>query len=321
MLDIKVLISAVGGFVLGQLLRLPSALVEDAVTGWINQQIASELGLASPEAASVVEFITTWVLPTVAGFLIIWACIKIALWRNPKSSSSTLPAVKIDYGDPAILQIRTDVMRLTETCSGYGNPSAEREDVLERRARIQNSDHPIWLNPDIAQARRDFLHWIGIAQEDRERYGPTFETKEARNEVVAYIKDARRRLEAGLIGAEIPDELMPLPEAASIAFDQLRSTDNQETRITFDVLSRLENDEQDKLPGLVCQVLFNNTDIELYGVLPPGKKMCKIPKEDRDSYMFSNDASELFDQFNTSKRYKELSVRRADFERRLEEIT
>lgn len=79
-------VSFIGGFFLGQVLRLPGRLIEDAIMGWINQQISGRFNLGPPESQIWANFLFDWALPTALGVLIVWACIKYAAPRVRKSS-------------------------------------------------------------------------------------------------------------------------------------------------------------------------------------------------------------------------------------------
>ncbi len=116
-------------------------------------------------------------------------------------------------------------------------------------------------------------------------------------------------------------ELIALPEAVSIAFDRIRDAAGNKDTISFQLMNRLDGNDQRKIPYNVCQTLFNGTKIPLFGIYPPSRQVKEIPREHAESFMFSDDASEMFNQWNRSERYHSVAVRRSDLEQRLREIT
>ena len=100
-----------------------------------------------------------------------------------------------------ITQLRNDAKQLIDVFSDFGSPKDQRDNVYERVDRIKNSDHSVWLdNENLCLARKDFVHWCGVAQAWREQYGPTFRNTDDRDQTLHYLKDAANRLAAGWMG-------------------------------------------------------------------------------------------------------------------------
>lgn len=116
-------------------------------------------------------------------------------------------------------------------------------------------------------------------------------------------------------------EYIDLHEAASIAFDKLREASGTKNSIVLGVMMRLDKMDQSKIPRQVCEILFSDTKIPLYGIYPPSKVLREIPREHAELFMFSDDASEFFDQYNPLERYHSVAVKKSDFEQRLKELT
>lgn len=147
----------------------------------------------------------------------------VPLWAWGMVGLALLLAISIEYGvlqrrqlptdsDPEIIQLRSDVKRLVHILTGYGSPEHERDTILDLRERIEKSDHAIWLGSDkLYQARVDFLHWSGVAYTLRERHGVMFRSNMERAETMLCLKDAAKRLEAGLTGQPIPAVMFPPP--------------------------------------------------------------------------------------------------------------
>ena len=153
--------------------------------------------------AAISEFMPVWAWVIVGLVLLLAISIEYAIVQRQQAAPS---------GDAEIVQIRSDVKRLTRTLTGYGSPEQERELILELRERIENSDHAVWLdNDDLYQARVDFLHWSGVALVVREQYGVTYRNRQEQQETEACLKDAADRLEAGLTGKNIPAREFPPP--------------------------------------------------------------------------------------------------------------
>jgi hypothetical protein len=105
------------------------------------------------------------------------------------------PAVPMH--DPYIDQLRTDVRRLVRTLGDFGHPPDQARDVFSRLKRIEESEHPLWLDRDLEQARVDFLHWCWIAKVEREKHGSAFGDLDIRNDILEHIRDAAERIESG----------------------------------------------------------------------------------------------------------------------------
>lgn len=86
--------------------------------------------------------------------------------------------------------------------------------------------------------------------------------------------------------------------------------------------------EPAKLPGIAAQIIFNsaNPPLPIEGMAPPRTVMEVIPKDIAIGYMFSDDATEMFDVYDREKpaeqrrRYTKLRVKRANIERRVKAI-
>ena len=98
--------------------------------------------------------------------------------------------------------------------------------------------------------------------------------------------------------------LIPLEEAARIAYDQIRVPSQKLNSMVLAVLRRIDGNEQENALSYVCQMLFNNPTIPLYGVHPPSTTF-----EEIDEFMFSDNASELCEQYGGSNRYHCLAIR------------
>jgi hypothetical protein len=72
------------------------------------------------------------------------------------------------------------------------------------------------------------------------------------------------------------------------------------------------------LPSAAAQLVFNHASprIPIYGVYPPRTVVDEIPADHAAEWRFSDDASELFDQWNPERRYKNLKVKWSDILRR-----
>ena len=100
--------------------RAPLKLVEDAVTGWVNQKIGEEFSVKNPSIADVITFLIHWGPSLLGGLLVaLLIILSVRKGRAQKSAdmtSSTLGDAEIPHGnqrinDPEIVQIRSDVIR------------------------------------------------------------------------------------------------------------------------------------------------------------------------------------------------------------------
>ena len=108
-------------------------------------------------------------------------------------------------------------------------------------------------------------------------------------------------------------DLIPLHEAAQTAYDDTKST------LVVRLSERLNKDPMTML-GVLAQFLVHDEQIVIYGVYPPSQKLEEIPKQDAATFRFSDDAREMFDNYNEERRYVDLYVKREDFEKALAEI-
>lgn len=126
-------------------------------------------------------------------------------------------------------------------------------------------------------------------------------------------------------------EYIALNDAAMDAWERIRRLpefDEPPPRLPFD--SRREYYEADpvKMAGIVAQVIFNDADppIPIKGISPPRTVMEVIPQDIARGYMFSDDATEMFDIYDQDKpaeqrrRYTNLRVKRTSIERRVKAI-
>lgn len=93
--------STIGGFILGRILVLfPLRLIEDAVMGYLNQQIAKTFNITPLKAEAIADPLYFWILPTLLGMLVIWVCIRLNdRWRGRRQPSEQTPEVSITSHD------------------------------------------------------------------------------------------------------------------------------------------------------------------------------------------------------------------------------
>ena len=203
--------------------------------------------------------------------------------------------IVLQLSDLRIEAISTDPMSKTE-----------RPFIVPLPDHLQFDVQRNWnINPD-------FFSWFY-----RERFG-TDDNRTAQTAFSGPHSTRDRSTEAE--AAEEP-EFIDLKEAASSAFDRLRDASGAENSIALAITMRLGKIEQSKISRRVCEELFNGTKIPLLGIYPPSKVLREIPREHAESFMFSDDASELFNQNNPSERYHSVAVNKSDFEQRLKELT
>lgn len=268
--------------------------------------VVIEQGWVTPSAAY-------WFLVGLAGTigLIGWLAFEHMFGFGPRSTDASTGDVKSQSSlpianDAEILRLRTDARRLSEICTGWGTPLFERNDLAVRRERHKNSDHPIWLDKHLAQARRDFVHWVGVAQHDREEHGPTFGSSENRDEILAYLKEAEERIEAGLTGKVIPREYIALSEAARVFYEEVQDTGLGKE-------ARLGGSPDSILNDFGALLVYMNLPVK--GVRPPSKKLVSVPNDELSRLNVVNGSKSLSDIDTNDIAYTELKVHRADFRR------
>ena len=133
-------------------------------------------------------------------------------------------------------------------------------------------------------------------------------------------------------GANEQSELITLREAVIDAWERIRKLPEFDTQPShspeFASLRDYYEREPAKLPGIVAQLIFNSTDppLPIEGIAPPRTVMEVIPEDITRGYMFSDDATEMFDVYDREKpveqrrRYTNLRVKRTDIEGRVKAI-
>lgn len=109
--------------------------------------------------------------------------------------------------------------------------------------------------------------------------------------------------------------LISLRRAAQIAYPRIRH------RAELRVLEKMDKDRND-LPGTVAQFLLNQATfpITLYGTMPPMNVFEKIPAKDAKEFSIAGDARALIDQYNDTRRYINVAIKRSDLKRRIKEL-
>jgi hypothetical protein len=117
--------------------------------------------------------------------------------------------------------------------------------------------------------------------------------------------------------------LMSLDRAAIKVLPKLRKLP------TLQLIFNLDKQKREKLPGIVAQMLFDggaSFDFPLYGKHLPSEEMERVPPDELDGLMFSDDATFLYDAFeggfNRDQRPKfvALHIQRCHLKRRLREL-
>ena len=125
--------------------------------------------------------------------------------------------------------------------------------------------------------------------------------------VLGAYEFAKSRRNSPLVDA---DALVPLKEAATIAYEETRGT-----RIA-EIAERMTDGD---VLGYYAHALFGG-DTTLYGKHPPSRKLEAVPKEEYGRCGFSNDYSALRRHGKSRNLYEGLQVKRSDIDRRIAEL-
>jgi hypothetical protein len=98
------------------------------------------------------------------------------------------------------LDLRSEIDRLVDLQSNYADPTAQQHRVIACLNKINDSNHPVFLEDQFRRARFDLLHWAGVAQSDRQEFGPNFASREEKAEILGHLNKAARTLHNGLMG-------------------------------------------------------------------------------------------------------------------------
>jgi hypothetical protein len=127
-------------------------------------------------------------------------------------------------------------------------------------------------------------------------------------------------------------DYIPLHDAVMDAWERIRTLPEFDTQPShspeFASLRDYYEREPVKMPGIAAQIIFNCADppVPIEGMAPPRTAMEVIPQDKARGYMFSDDATEMFDIFDRDKaaeqrrRYTNLRVKRINIERRVKTI-
>lgn len=161
------------------------------------------LGVAAWEAVvvslpTVFPNIPCWLanLALVSGALVLLllGIYEVYCWRKRKMRTGEAPPDQISS---ELDQIRRDVGFLTEHLGSYAAFEPEEDQLRERYKRLENSDHTMWLDPQMKQHRRDFLNRCGILISDEKMF---HEPKE-RQKTVAEMSGFAAQIEEGILNA------------------------------------------------------------------------------------------------------------------------
>lgn len=110
-----------------------------------------------------------------------------------------------------------------------------------------------------------------------------------------------------------PSRDISLSEAARIAYEETRQTA---------VIATMEHVVKDpaKMIGFMASQLLNDGAMSVFGAFPPSTASERIPADVVQSFHVTDDATEMFDDFNEKRRYTNLTVRRDDFRRHLDHL-
>jgi hypothetical protein len=198
-------IKAAFGFVLAFIFfHIPFELAKDAVTGWVNDQIASWFGLTSPSIPAVIEVAWSYGVPAVAALFVLLLYHALQGRYRAASSSTKIgkaepipallraePSQKVDT---EVEQIRRSIGWLAEQLTSYEPYDNIKEDAVARYSRIKDSDHTIWLDRHAAQLRRDFLNRCGIAMSDGKRFDTAQESREIRASIATFARQLDEKI-------------------------------------------------------------------------------------------------------------------------------
>lgn len=108
--------------------------------------------------------------------------------------------------------------------------------------------------------------------------------------------------------------VIPLTEAARIAYDVSQDT------IAGGMARASNHIGEERLLSWFAHLIVGDELIPLYGIRPLSQKFIRVPQEGAGVDQFSNDASSLVDSYNGKTTFKNLAIRKSDFQKRLAKI-
>lgn len=108
-------------------------------------------------------------------------------------------------GSLEVDRIRGDVTALVEEITSHRPLDAQRDSILTRYKRLEESDHVAWSAPALRQLRRDFLNRCGIMIEVNKRFDSAEEFNEARREVSDLASQIGRQIDQWQHPRPMPD--------------------------------------------------------------------------------------------------------------------
>jgi hypothetical protein len=180
---------------------------------------------------------------------------------------------------------------------------------------LKNSTHPIWTDPETNQLRRDLLQYCAIVSEGREAGYTAAETQDHR----AQLRSFGRQLIAKLKGEAAPETFIPLMEAATRAYEQLRHT-------PISIWAEASGDSGEDALTWYCRFLTSTerseklAPIALTGVQPPSRIQESIDVHPSEyDFVVENDTIVLQER-NGRCRYEKLSVNENELAAAIEEM-
>lgn len=108
--------------------------------------------------------------------------------------------------------------------------------------------------------------------------------------------------------------IVPLTKAARLAHRKL------ENLTVFRLQERFIS-EPEKIPGMIALLLIGKDGaVEVFGYKAPFGELRKIPSDKVKTYMISDDAMRIYDQFNPKNSYHKPSILKSDLQRRIREL-
>ena len=124
-----------------------------------------------------------------------------------------------------------------------------------------------------------------------------------------------KKLHYNYYGGRAADGLMPLQEAARVAYGDIPMRNWIEDKARH---QSPWTDSQKALGAYAHEILRH--DIPVWGVNPISKKSEQMSKESAASFQISGDAATMFDALEPSIVWADIQIKKADFEHRLMEM-
>lgn len=332
---LKEIVVAVAIFVF---LRWPLMLLDHAVSGWVDDQIANAIGISSPTLESVGNFLWQWIVPLIGVAIVLFVYHRFVVARAPQAPeekqrdvtpfASRVPATDSQAPAPIpdwsirdlFFHIRPDLIE---------DPKSNLWEIvgLEVRDKLSTGQLKIWGRqrtnlgkrsaqaeiPSTYWAKVDFTYWFLAEGHEQAFHANPATALQLPGYSDLHVNQAQA-LKIWPKPLRVERDFISLKEAATRLYEEARGIDSIWSYAAERTGARATNSESSADQKLNYLATYIRRKIPIYGVSPPSRIRETIPSQHG---VFKNAATEyrIGNSFFT-----QLEVTRDDLEKEIGNI-